>query len=154
MKFSIIPLIVLLLNILCASNASAQGKITRRTLQQSHTGKPQKSIPKAIVSEPDGYIDGFGYVDLGLPSGTKWATCNVGADSPTKFGHYFAWGGIKNKISSKLYDVFVESIAHNPQYDAATFNWGSNWLLPARIDFQELIDNCTSEIVNFNGRTG
>ena len=49
------------------------------------------------VSEPTGYKNGYGYVDLGLPSGTKWATYNVGADSPEEFGDYFAWGETESK---------------------------------------------------------
>ena len=36
--------------------------------------------------------DGHQYVDLGLPSGTLWATCNIGANSPEEYGDYFAWG--------------------------------------------------------------
>ena len=39
-----------------------------------------------------GVVNGHVWVDLGLPSGTKWATCNVGAASPEDYGHYFAWG--------------------------------------------------------------
>ena len=49
------------------------------------------------VSEPTGYENGYGYVDLGLPSGTKWATCNVGATSPEDYGDYFAWGETESK---------------------------------------------------------
>ena len=49
------------------------------------------------VSEPTGYKNGYGYVDLGLPSGTKWATYNVGADSPEEYGDYFAWGETEPK---------------------------------------------------------
>ena len=39
-----------------------------------------------------GTINGYDYVDLGLPSGTKWATCNVGATTPEEYGNYYAWG--------------------------------------------------------------
>ena len=49
------------------------------------------------VSEPTGYKNGYGYVDLGLPSGTKWATYNVGAGSPEDYGDYFAWGETEPK---------------------------------------------------------
>ena len=49
----------------------------------------------------DGTINGHAYVDLGLPSGTLWATCNVGADSPEDFGDYFAWGETQSKT---IYD--------------------------------------------------
>lgn len=126
-----------------------QGKVSRH-----HASSIKNQSYPANISKPNGFENNHGYVDLGLSSGTLWATCNVGADSPSKFGDYFAWGGIRNKISSNLYNVFVESIAHNTQYDAATFNWGANWLLPSRSDFKELIDNCKIETVKFNGRTG
>lgn len=42
--------------------------------------------------EPTGYIGNYGYVDLGLPSGTLWAECNIGASCPEGLGDYFAWG--------------------------------------------------------------
>ena len=52
-----------------------------------------------------GEICGYAYVDLGLKSGLKWATCNVGASKPTEFGDYFAWGETcpKNDYSWKSY---------------------------------------------------
>ena len=53
-----------------------------------------------IYVEPDtleNYGNGHEYVDLGLPSGTKWATCNVGANSPEEYGDYFAWGETEPK---------------------------------------------------------
>ena len=49
------------------------------------------------LSEPTGTENGYGYVDLGLPSGTKWATCNVGATTPEEYGDYFAWGETEPK---------------------------------------------------------
>ena len=42
-------------------------------------------------SNASGEINGHAYVDLGLPSGTKWATCNVGASKPEEYGDYYAW---------------------------------------------------------------
>lgn len=153
MNNKILHSFIIIVFLCCNVCSYGQGKVTRTT-QQTNNKKPQKSTPEITVSDPEGYINGHGYVDLGLPSGTKWATCNVGTNSPSDFGQYFAWGGIKNRIPSELYDVFVESIAHNPRYDAATFNWGENWLLPSRTDFKELIDNCKSEVVYFHGRTG
>ena len=42
-------------------------------------------------------INGHEYVDLGLPSGLKWATCNVGASLPSEYGNYYAWGEIEPK---------------------------------------------------------
>lgn len=52
----------------------------------------------AAQSTVAGAIDGHDYVDLGLPSGVKWATCNIGADSPSDYGDYFAWGEAQTKV--------------------------------------------------------
>ena len=54
-------------------------------------------ISNGDISEPSGYHRGYGYVDLGLPSGTLWATMNVGAESPEDYGDYFAWGETEPK---------------------------------------------------------
>ena len=73
----------------------------------------------------NGKIQGHEYVDLGLPSGIKWATCNVGAKSPEESGHRFAWGETspKNeytKENSLLYNKKIkDDISGNAEYDAA-----------------------------------
>lgn len=99
------------------------------------------------------------YVDLGLPSGTLWATCNVGATKPEEFGDYFAWGETKPK---KVYDINsykwfdhskelsslndcifnYESKTLLPEDDAATANWGKEWRMPSSEEQRELIENC------------
>lgn len=96
------------------------------------------------------YINGHRYVDLGLPSGTKWATCNVGANSPEEYGNYYAWGEIETKTgywkeSSLTYGVELGDISGNPRYDAATANWGKGWRMPTRQELQELVDRCVWE---------
>lgn len=96
----------------------------------------------------DGQINGYDYVDLGLPSGLKWATCNVGANSPTNYGNYYAWGETTTKSDYSLSncvtgDQEMGDISGNPQYDAARANWGGTWRMPTKIEFEELIDNCT-----------
>ncbi len=98
----------------------------------------------------DGYINGYGYVDLGLPSGLKWATCNVGATSPEKYGDYFAWGEITTKSdysssNSTTYDVSFGDISGNKNYDVARANWCGTWRLPTQTEMQELVDNCAWE---------
>ena len=77
------------------------------------------------VSLPSGFHAGHGYVDLGLPSGTKWATCNVGAFIPSGSGDEFTWSTV----------------------DAARERWGGDWRLPGEQEFEELLDknNCTWE---------
>ena len=118
------------------------------------------------------------YVDLGLPSGTLWATCNVGAYAPEEYGDYFAWGetlpketynwstyrycnGEENALikycsnSDYGYNGFVDNLTYLlPEDDAATSNWGSNWRMPYWDEWQELIDNTTSVWTMQNGVYG
>lgn len=105
--------------------------------------------------EPTGSIDGYDYVDLGLPSGLKWATCNIGANSPEEYGNYYAWGETETKPeyteeNSSTHLKVMNDISGNIQYDAATANWGSSWRMPTKEEIQELIDNCTWELVTLN----
>jgi len=95
----------------------------------------------------EGYINGHEYVDLGLS--VKWATCNIGAESPSDIGDYFAWGEILPKSSytiqnSETFDLPVSAdIGGNTDYDAARANWGGTWRLPTRSELEELIHYCT-----------
>ena len=117
-------------------------------------------------------------IDLGLPSGTKWACCNIGASSPTEYGDYFAWGETAPKdmynwstykwcsgdydqltkycTDSDLgYNGFVDNKTElDLEDDAATANWGSGWRMPSLTQIQELIDSCTSEWTTINGVDG
>ena len=118
------------------------------------------------------------YVDLGLPSGLKWATCNVGADSPEEYGDYFAWGEVEpketynwstykycNGSSSTLIKYCNNSSCGNygftdnktvldPEDDAATVNWGGNWRMPTKAEQDELRNNCTWDWTTQNGVKG
>jgi hypothetical protein len=100
---------------------------------------------------------GYEWVDLGLS--VKWATCNVGADSPEDYGDHFAWGEVSPKKSylvsnSLTYGVELGDIAGNPQYDAAAANWGGDWCMPTTEEQEELRNNCTWEWVSLNGVNG
>ena len=118
------------------------------------------------------------YVDLGLPSGLLWATCNVGADSPEDYGDYFAWGettpkdtynwstyqycnGSNNTLtkycnnSSYGYNGFTDNLTTLlPEDDAAAANWGGNWRMPTKEEFQELYNNTTVTWTQQNGVNG
>jgi len=111
--------------------------------------------------------DDHEWVDLGLPSGTLWATCNVGADRPGDFGDYFAWGETAPKdsyswenymwcygYSSTLtkyctnssfgYNGFVDNKAElDPVDDAAYVNWDPSWRMPTYDQLEELRTQCT-----------
>ena len=93
-------------------------------------------------------VNGHEYVDLGLPSGLKWATCNIGADTPEAFGNYYSWGEIETKpeylgYNWKTNNVYMRDVSGNPNYDAATANWGSTWRMPTTAEMEELMTNCT-----------
>lgn len=111
------------------------------------------------ICDPDGYIAGHGYVDLGLPSGLKWATCNVGASSPEDYGDYFAWGETSPKAeytleNSVTYGEQMSDISGNAQYDAATANWGGSWRMPTKEQMEELVEHCEWEWTQVNGVNG
>lgn len=119
------------------------------------------------------------WVDLGLPSGTLWATCNVGANKPEEFGSYFAWGETEPKLSytednykffykeSYTYKVNKYCTSSNngnvdnkteldPEDDAATANWGSEWQMPTKLQFEELrnYSYTTTRALTLNGMSG
>ena len=98
--------------------------------------------------------NGYNYVDLGLS--VKWATCNVGADSPEEYGDYFAWGETKPKLS---YSEENYTYKKNPETlsfirDVATVKMGRNWRMPTIEEHQELIDECTWTWTTLNGVNG
>ena len=109
-------------------------------------------------------INNHEYVDLGLPSGLRWATTNVGATNPEDYGNYYAWGetAIKTTYDWSTYTLANGSNSTLTKYcnsssygtvdnrttleaadNAATQNWGGNWRMPTIDEWQELIDNCT-----------
>jgi len=103
------------------------------------------------------YVDpynGHDYVDLGLPSGTKWATMNVGASSETDYGNYYQYG--------KGADVYSVTSGQTPYYetenpldssvDTASQVWGGSWHMPTKAQMQELIANTTYRwVTNYKG---
>ncbi len=123
-------------------------------------------------NEDSDEIAGHEFVDLGLPSGKKWATCNVGASSPEDYGDYFAWGETNPKAEYD-WDTYLHwndldgdggyddgettinsDISGNAQYDAAAANWGGSWRMPTKDEMQELVDYCEWEWTQVNGVNG
>lgn len=112
-------------------------------------------------------VNGHEFVDLGLPSGLKWATCNVGASSPGADGDYFAWGETEPK-SDYNWDTYKWSdgdtftkytedsgkITLDAADDAATQNWGKGCRMPTVNEFEELLDNTTQEWTTMYGVNG
>ena len=126
-------------------------------------------INERKYAKTHGTVNGHEYVDLGLPSGLKWATCNVGASKPEDYGNYYAWGETATKSeytedNSLTYGHSISSLQSQgiidgnsnlmPQHDAARANWGGDWRMPTRTEMQELIDNCEWEWTAQNGVNG
>ena len=129
----------------------------------------------SVVISP---TDSHEYVDLGLPSGLLWATCNVGADIPEARGYYFAWGETTTKASYNFntyqycmgsyntmtkycnnfnygYNGFTDNLTTLlPEDDAATANWGVIWRMPTETEWQELYSNTTNIYTTQNGVNG
>ena len=118
---------------------------------------------KAYLSCPDNNHPH--QIDLGLPSGTKWACCNVGASTPEGYGGYYAWGETKEK---DVYDwnTYIhcdgsEETCHNlgrdiarTKYDVAHVKWGGGWHMPTKTQIGELFVNTSSEWTSKNGVAG
>lgn len=93
-------------------------------------------------------INGHEWVDLGLPSGIKWATCNIGAFSPSDYGNHYAWG--ETTVKSEYKDENCKTCGKNMndisgivQYDVARAKWGNSWRLPTMMELEELEKECT-----------
>ena len=103
-------------------------------------------------------------VDLGLPSGVKWADRNVGAQSPEEPGLFFSWGNVEGVEIGKACDFSEEAYAEtegakikgdlDAEHDAATVNLGAPWRMPTDDEFQELYDYCDREWTTENGYYG
>ena len=122
--------------------------------------------------------NGFDYIDLGLPSGTLWAACNVGATKPSDYGLYFQWGDTvgytadqvgtgegQKKFASDESDYKFGVFPNYSKYttkgatleledDAAHVNMGGDWHIPTPTQFQELLENTTSTWTTQNGVNG
>lgn len=127
----------------------------------SMTGQLSAPVSRSLtVHQQDPYM-GHDFVDLALPSGLLWATCNVGANSPDDYGYYFAWGETspKENYSWRTYEFwaggdtlnlkikfsrynFSDSYVLRPEDDAAQENWGGIWRMPTSSEMGELGANC------------
>ena len=102
-------------------------------------------------------------IDLGLPSGTKWACCNVGATTPENYGDYYAWGETetKTKYNESKYKYYKDgnyvslgSDIAGTQYDVALVKWGGLWVMPSYDQQTELRENCSFKWTSVNGIKG
>ena len=130
------------------------------------------------MANKDFNYNGYEYVDLGLPSGTKWATCNVGATKPTEYGLYFQWGDTVGYTADQVgkgegqkkfaLDESDYKFGACPDYtkyktpcstleledDAASANMGGDWHIPTPEQMKELLDNTTNAWTTLDGVNG
>ena len=121
-------------------------------------------------------LNGHEYVDLGLPSGTLWATCNVGASSPEDYGDYYEWGETETKSTNdrwstyKWYNGSSNTLTKyntssylgtvdnkkvlDPEDDVAHVKWGGSWRMPTDAELTELREKCTWTWTTQNGKNG
>ena len=130
---------------------------------------------EAEESADSGNLNGHDYVDLGLPSGLLWATCNVGASSPEEYGGYYAWGETEEKddyswstykwcngtkdsmtkyCTSDSYGTVDNKTVLELEDDVAHVKWGGNWRMPTKAEQDELRNNCTWTWTTLNGVNG
>ncbi len=149
--------------------AIGEAKVTVKDVQTFRTIEiPVKVETPSYLACPDDHHPHL--IDLGLPSGTKWACCNVDTDhpenqSPTNYGGYYAWGEMQTKDtyyldnyihcdgSVRTYHNLGNDIA-GTEYDVAHVKWGGSWVMPSNEQRDELVNNCTYEWTTVDGVKG
>ena len=147
--------------------AENEGKLLKPNVSYIKDSQTIKYRGAAAVDPSNGYE----YVDLGLPSGTLWAKCNVGAEKESDYGLYFAWGEVEGYSSSQVgygdgqrpfdgsdykyasgdmcdggeitkYKPGLDNLTTLlPEDDAASVNMGGSWHMPNKEQFEELINS-------------
>ena len=159
----------LLLALLAATPADMMAQ------RRAKTSKNRKAKTEKTSSKPTAKSDNKQYVDLGLPSGTLWATMNVGANRPEDYGDCFAWGETKPKQSydwgtykwcNGAYDKQTKYCTRSDYGkvdnkteldladDAAYVNWGAQWRMPSKAQQDELRAECKWQWTTRNGVNG
>ena len=141
--------------ILCGSNVSAQSLRIFKTDGSSITVSYAELDSIVAVNHEE--QSKYQFIDLGLS--VKWATFNVGAQKPEETGSYFSWGEITTKSTyidknSLTYEIPMEDISGNPEYDAARAIWGGSARMPTKAELEELVANCKWETKVQNGVKG
>ncbi|MBQ0061582.1 MAG: hypothetical protein KBT15_07420 [Bacteroidales bacterium] len=156
---------------LSVAKCQYHGKHPKPSKNKPAANKPNKpSVSKSTA----GNINGHDWVDLGLS--VKWATCNVGANSPEDYGDYFAWGetstktryywdnyfddksdhvGILKESDFGIYRIgILTRITPESGDDAANVLWGNSWRMPNQKEFIELCNRCIWAWTRMNGHNG
>ena len=128
----------------------------RKRIEQAQKAEAEQKLKEAARSRR-GEENGHEWIDIGLS--VKWATCNVGASSPSDFGQYYAWGETStksryNQVNSKTTGLDIDDIQGLRRYDAASYNWGGSWRLPTKFEMEELVEKCLWKWTSQGGRNG
>lgn len=165
---------IILLPILCifsiVSFAQASGGQIKRNVQKQKTTSA-KNVTKSVGYGYTGKENGHEYVDLGLS--VKWATCNVGAKTPSGWGDYYAWGETqiksdyswttyfdsKDQNGTEFYTYYIgargsDSISSTSGNDVAKVIWGGAWRMPTEEELKELLSKCNWKYTNLNKVNG
>ena len=158
--------------------AESERKAKEETERRAREEAERKAKEESEKKQTTGELNGHKWVDLGLPSGTLWATCNVGATKPEEYGGIYAWGetGTKNTFNwttykySKRYTDKLTKYCSKSDYgnkgftdsltelqtgdDPAAANWGSGWQTPSDEQWKELLANTTNKWTTQNGVEG
>ena len=137
--------------------APARKKVQKKKVAPKKKTSPAKTSKVKSISHVTSGLT----IDLGLS--VKWASHNVGANSPEEYGGYYAWGETEEKSNCtedtyKWYNngsyTDIGSEISGTEYDVAHVKWGGNWRMPSEKEIQELIDNCKYEWVTYKGVKG
>lgn len=149
--------------------SATDGSVCTKTLQTGANLQITRSqITATSFTATTDTEDSHEAIDLGLPSGRRWAFMNIGANADHELGNYYAWGEIAPKANYAVathkwgdtaktptkYNATDGKTQLDPLDDAAVMNWGGKWRMPTLEDWQELINNCYIEYTDNYNSTG
>ena len=124
---------------------------------EGHGAQVYRNLIKYFSPVEITILDNHEEVDLGLPSGLRWATCNIGANTPEEYGDYIAWAEVYPKDeyteATYLFPNYNPTVLE-PENDAAMIRWSYDWRMPTKEDFEELLNNTTNVWTTQNGVYG
>ncbi|MCR5139410.1 MAG: hypothetical protein K6B45_04520 [Bacteroidaceae bacterium] len=163
------------LSVTASENTSTDSRIAAITFLANLKVYTVSVTQEGAEDTPGGEFNGHAYVDLGLPSGILWATCNVGANNPEDYGDYLAWGETTTKTTydwssykwcngsntsltkyntKSSYGTVDNKTVLDLEDDAAHVNWGGSWRMPTDDEWTELRNNCTWTWTSQGGHNG
>ena len=166
--------IITILSLMLCMFATAQENATGEYMYIFHSDNRIERVEVAKIDSVT-FVDPYQAVDLGLPSGIKWASFNVGARAPWEYGGYYAWGETEEKedyswetykwcngsddtmtkyCTNSRYGTIDNKIALDPEDDVATVQWGGEWRIPTSDEIEELKTKCTWQETILNGING